>query len=136
MIDGFANQTLKEELDRVEARSDELDRLLEQQEDDHAVLIHPNMARRYQEEIRQLVTTINDEERRDEAIGLLRTLIDRIELVPNEDRSNLVINLYGELAGILAIAMSKEKPLADNDALLMGVKLVAEEGLEPPTHGL
>ena len=136
MIDGFANQTLKEELDRVEARCDELDRLHEQQEDDHAVLIHPNMARRYQEEIRQLVTTINDEERRDEAIGLLRTLIDRIELVPNEGRSDLVINLYGALAGILAIAMSKEKPLADNDSLLMGVKLVAEEGLEPPTHGL
>ena len=135
VIDGFANQTLKQELDRVEARYAELESLLDGAEES-PVLLHPNMSKRYQQEVTALVCTLKDDQRRDEAIGLLRSLIDRIELTPNEERTALTIDLYGDLAGILAIAMSKEKPLADNDALLSGGKLVAEEGLEPPTRGL
>lgn len=135
VVDGFANQSLKQELDRVEARCNELDRLLEQ-DDDMPVLLHPSMGLRYHEEVTKLIRTIEDDDQRDEAIQILRSLIDRIELAPDSDRTELTINLYGELAGILAIAMSKEKPLPDNDALLMGVRLVAEEGLEPPTRGL
>ena len=135
VIDGFANKALKEELDGVEARCDELDRLLSQDED-MPVLLHPNMGLRYYEEVKQLIRTMEDDEQRGEATQILRSLIDRIELVPNDEESDLTVNLYGELAGILAIAMHREKPLPEHDPVLMGVKLVAEEGLEPPTRGL
>ena len=135
VIDGFANQTLKEELDQVEARYAELEYLIKTT-DTPPVILHPNMANRYTQEVSKLVETVGDETRKDEAISVLRSLIDRIELTPNKAGDDLVINLHGELAGILAIAMNNGEPLADNDDLISCVKLVAEEGLEPPTRGL
>jgi hypothetical protein len=51
-------------------------------------------------------------------------------------RNALCIELHGDLAGILSIAMDRQKPLAVNDLTVAAVKLVAEEGFEPPTRAL
>ena len=55
-------------------------------------------------EVGRLIETLNEEAHRDEAAGLIRELIDRIVLTPSPDGSRLVVNLEGDLAGILAIA--------------------------------
>ena len=55
---------------------------------------------------------------------------------PNEDGSDLQIDLHGDLAGIISIARKGEEPLETSDFETMVLKLVAEEGLEPPTRGL
>jgi len=94
------------------------------------------MAHRYHEEVSQLVATIGNPERNGEAIGILRSRVEKVVLTPNETGDDLVIDLHGELAGILAIAMNREKPLFGTDPILSVVKLVAEERLELPTRGL
>ena len=116
IIDGFANQTLKYELDAVEARYAELEQLIESA-DTPPVLIHPNMAERYRQEVTKLVATFRDPEQSQEAIGIIRSLIDKIVLTPNEAGDDLSIALHGQLAGILAIAMEDTKPAANNNEL-------------------
>jgi hypothetical protein len=51
-----------------------------------------------------------------EAADILRSLVDRIELRPNQ-QGKLEIDLYGDLAGILtpSLAGKKDRPLDQND---------------------
>ncbi len=60
--------------------------------DEEPVLLHPAMAYRSQEEIERLLHTINDDECRVEATEIIRSLVDRIVLTPNEDGSDLQID--------------------------------------------
>ncbi|MEO1222408.1 MAG: recombinase family protein, partial [Pseudomonadota bacterium] len=83
VVEGYANWTLKEELDRAEARHEELEQLIETTSAP-PVLLHPNMAHRYHKEVTTLVETIGNPERSGEAVMTLRSLVDRIVLTPNE----------------------------------------------------
>lgn len=56
---------------------------------------------------------LNRPELRGEAAGAIRSLIEEIRLVPQNDR--LEIELSGDLAGILAIAAGKKKPVSEGD---------------------
>ena len=61
---------------------------------------------------RRPADALTAEETRAEAADLLRALIDRIELTPNEESKKLEIDLYGDLAGILTLARNrKDGPL-------------------------
>jgi site-specific DNA recombinase len=70
------------------------------------------------------------EENRGEAADILRSLIDRIEMRPNQ-QGKPEIDLYGDLAGILTLAGKKAKPLDQDDPSVQQVKVVAGEGFEP-----
>ena len=83
-----------------------------------------------------MIETLNVEESRAEASELMWTLIEKNVLTPNSDGPDLTIDLFGDLAGVLAMARKGEKPLNTSDIETMRLKLVAEEGFEPPTHGL
>lgn len=72
------------------------------------VFIHPHMARRYSLAIAELLALRDTEHGHDEASEKLRSLIDKIVLTPNADRSDLTVDLYGDLAGILGIAANVE----------------------------
>lgn len=54
---------------------------------------------------------------RGEAAALIRSVIEKIVLTPDESRRELVIDLYGDLAGILRIAsgQSVEQPMRLSD---------------------
>jgi site-specific DNA recombinase len=65
------------------------------------VFVHPNMARRYSEQIQSLISNMNHPEYRKDSAQIVRRLIERIVLSPNEDSSALTVDLYGDLAGIL-----------------------------------
>ena len=72
-----------------------------------------------------------------EAMGVMRKLIDRIVLTPVEDetgRKTLSIDLHGHLANILSLANKAKKPLGDNGREMEYIKLVAGEGFR--THRL
>ena len=75
---------------------------------------HPNMADRYHEEVGRLIDAMNTEDQHQEAAELLRKLIDRIELQPVAGDKRLVIDLHGDLAGILSIATQSDKHLVAN----------------------
>jgi site-specific DNA recombinase len=71
-------------------------------------LLHPNLAKYYHEEIAALHDQLGNEETRAQAADKLRTLVSRIDLVP--DGAELVIVLRGDLAAILTFASVKKKP--------------------------
>lgn len=70
------------------------------------------MALCYRTEVTALVDALNDEARRDEAAELIRSLVDRIVLTPDPNSKGLLIDLHGDLAGILNVATKSERPQA------------------------
>lgn len=132
---GVPGGEVADAMKKIARRRGELEKILEKS-DEVPVVIHPNMASHYRREVESLTASLKDENCRVEAAALLRSLVDKIVLTPNDTNSALCIDLHGDLAGILSIAMDRQKPLAVNDLTIAAVKLVAEEGLEPPTRGL
>ncbi len=121
IMEGFASPQLKEEMDRLVARQNELVRLISET-DEAPVLFHPNMAQRYREEVVALVRSLNEDDHRNEAADLIRSLIDRIELTPDSQSDGLLIDVYGDLAGILNVSIDRKR---DQELDLKQIRLVA-----------
>ena len=56
--------------------------------------------------------------------------------LPPASVSKLDIDFYGDLAGILALATNKNRPLDKSDPCVQQVKMVAGVGFEPTTFRL
>ena len=82
------------------------------------------MGAEYRMQVANLAQVLNREENRGEAADILRSLVDRIELRPNQ-QGKLEIDLYGDLAGILNLALKRDKPLDHSDPSVQQVKVVA-----------
>ncbi|TNC82824.1 MAG: resolvase [Oleiphilus sp.] len=147
--DGFPASMVKDELERVAKRQDELAALMDSQDEEPRPLIHSTMSRRYRSEISALTSALTNggaAEAREEVRGL----IEKIVLTPKDGEDQLSIDLHGDLAGILRIAAEDksmkdkgkiEKRLEvmavnDNDSFEPSIQLVAGAGFEPTTFGL
>jgi site-specific DNA recombinase len=93
-------------------------------------LLHPGMGKLYREWVVEARDGLRDVERRSDAMTALRSMLERIVLTPEGD--TLAIRLEGDLASILATAVSKE----NSEELRRQVKVVAGAGFEPATFGL
>ena len=150
ICEGYANEALKEKMHSNEARQKELKALLEEK-DEIKVLMHPGIANQYHKEITELIASLGTGERRQEASQLIRSLIDKIVLSPSD--GGLVVDLHGDLAGILGISArghyskTEQKLLFDQIEEIAGnpgksgdtekqVKMVAGAGFEPATFRL
>jgi site-specific DNA recombinase len=100
-------RALKQELTALEARQLVLQQALAEAAAP-APSLHPNLAEIYRQRVERLHEALQDRGTRDEAFELIRSLIDEIRLVP--DKSQLHIELRGELAGILAISADGKEP--------------------------
>jgi site-specific DNA recombinase len=129
--DGMRTPTMKQELLALEAQKADLATMLERAPAP-APRIHPKLAEIYRTKVANLQDELNRPELRAEAAVALRSLIEEIRLVPQNDR--LEIELAGDLAGILALAAGKKKPVSGGDGLQ--VMLVAGRGFEPLTFRL
>ena len=116
--DGIDVSLIKDHANGLQRRKEELQRSLSTTEE-VPTYIHPRMADRYAAAVSDLVGSLNDPDHRDESAQILRKLIDRIVLTPNEDNSALVIDLIGDLAGILQISEKHNRKieLKPRDAL-------------------
>ncbi len=132
--DGVPASEIKDDLARIAARREELEALLDGTANE-PVLLHPNMAGYYRQQVANLTKALNAEENRAEAADLIRSLVDRITLTPN-DQGKLDIDLYGDLAGILTLATNQDRPLDKSDPSVVQVKVVAGVGFEPTTFRL
>ena len=117
--DGVPASEVKEDLSRVAARREELEPTLNGQEEE-AILLHPNMAAFYRQQVAALAEALNADENRAEAADIIRSLVDRITLTPN-DEGKLEIDLYGDLAGILSLAANANRPLDASDPCVQQV---------------
>ena len=81
-----------------------------------------------------LERALQDPEDGAEAMELIRSLIERIVLTPEDGK--LRIDLTGDLAAILSIAQKGRRPRPEDEAQASKVKLVAGAGFEPATFRL
>jgi site-specific DNA recombinase len=114
ICEGVPTELIKDRAIYVQNRKEELLAILEAQEEEQ-VLFHPQMAGRYQKEIRNLISTLQNPKKHAEASKILRSLIDRIVLTPNSDGTELTVDLVGDLAGILSIATNRDKSAVSMD---------------------
>ena len=78
-----------------------------------------------------------DESSQQEAVTIIRSLIDRIEITPGEKRGDPQVHLVGGLAAILELAVSgQQKTTIQKDSGVGRVLLVAGAGFEPATFRL
>ena len=128
IADGVPARTLKDELLALVARQDELRELLARPEPDRT-LIHPGLAEIYRRRIAALHEAVEDEATREEAMELIRSLIEAIVLIPD---GGLRIEVRGDLAAILALGEGRKNPgRVDRDSAqqikeVAGVRFVQE----------
>ena len=82
---------------------------------------HPNIGQLYQRRVEKLSNLLNDESSQQEAVTIIRSLIDWIEITPGEKRGDPQVQLVGGLAAILGLAVSgQQKPPSERIAVLVG----------------
>ncbi len=137
ICEGFANDALKERMHANEARQKEIKAILENNEE-IKVMMHPSIAQQYHKEVRELITSLNTRERRQEAATLIRSLIDKIVLKPDSNKESLIVDLHGDLAGILSISTQGRYDKREQKMLFGQIKELAEnakEGENPNMQG-
>jgi hypothetical protein len=102
------------------------------------VRLHPRLAEVYAEKVQQLERALNDPAIRAEAAGVLRSLIDRIELRPREKGQPVAATLHGDLAQILALCddTGRKQKLPKTGVSGSQLSVVAGVGFEPTTFRL
>ena len=138
---GMFHESMKAEMDTLEARKTELNSLLADVPEDTPDIL-PSASAIYAKKVSALTKALNRKEERQEAAETLRGLIEKISLTPGPERGEIYATLHGELSTILewterqAIgkAAKTTKPAADATGLSLSV--VAGAGFEPTTFGL
>ncbi|MQX37612.1 recombinase family protein [Roseospira navarrensis] len=136
VADGMPGSVVKDEMIALADRKEDLKHRLATT-DEAPTLLHPNMAKLYRERIAALADALNQPDQQTEAADIIRTLVDRIDLRPDEaDPKGLVIDLHGALAGILSLCAESKKAPAVSSEGLQQIKVVAGRGFEPLTFRL
>ena len=133
---GMFHESMKAEMDTLEARKTELNTLLADAPEDTPDIL-PSASAIYAKKVSALTKALNRREERQEAAETLRGLIEKISLTPGPERGEIYATLHGELGTILnwterqAIgkAVKTTKPAADATGLSLSV--VAGTGFEP-----
>ena len=133
IAEGVPARTLKDELLALEGRQDRLQAELAAAPEAQQPLLHPNLAKVYRSKVAALHDALADEVTQDEALELIRSLVDKIVLVPEGDE--LRIQIHGQLAGILALCQQSKTP-GHSRASAEQIKVVAGAGFEPATFRL
>ena len=127
---GIRSSTLQAEFQVLENRKEILEEDLKT-EPPPPIRFHPNLSEVYREKVQNLSEALNANDTRLEAGEIIRSLIEEIRLVPQDDQ--LKIHLKGELAEILAFS-ANQKPGSNGTGLK--TTLVAGVGFEPTTFRL
>ena len=138
LMDGMPASRVKDKMTDLENRKVEIEARLKDATES-PVLIHPNMANYYRDQIARLREALADEHAREQASEIIRKLVDKIVLVQVTDvegHTNLSIDLHGHLAGILSLATKAKRPLNESGLEIGYMKLVAGTGFEPVTFRL
>lgn len=138
--DGEWTPSLKERLSELERRRTELEIESSTLAPPPNLRLHPSMSDLYRRKIEQLQKALNDPSIRLEAAGILRSMIERITLTPDEDApDSMRVELAGDLAAILAAASGRAKLVKKDPAMVAGSVMlsgVAGLGFEPRTFRL
>ena len=133
IADGMYHPSMKEKMDGLETRKTELERFLADA-DEPPPLLHPEMAAFYRSQVAELHEALQEESeaKRLKAAEILRSLVKEIILTPED--GELQIDVRGDLAGILRIAVKAKTPATKTGG--SQVEMVAGIGFEPMTFRL
>ena len=132
IAEGTDTPALRQALLRLEGEKTELEKIAFVSRRPILIEAQPNLKKLFSRKVERLEETLNSEsEVRTKAVTILRTLIDEIVLHPGDERGKMSIEVYGEPSALFLLA--NDAPAAADNWM---IKVVAEEGLEPPTRGL
>ena len=138
---GMFHESMKAEMDTLEARKTELNSLLADAPEDTPDIL-PSASAIYAKKVSALTKALNRKEERQEAAETLRGLIERISLTPGPERGEIYATLHGELGTILnwveqqAIGKAAKTTKPAADATGLSVSVVAGAGFEPAAFRL
>ena len=138
---GMFHESMKAEMDTLEARKTELNSLLADAPEDTPDIL-PSASAIYAKKVSALTKALNRKEERQEAAETLRGLIEKISLTPGPERGEIYATLHGELGTILnwteRQAIGKTTKTKNPAAMATGVSVsvVAGAGFEPAAFRL
>ena len=98
---------VRNELHDLEARKLSLERTLDAMHEKQPVEIHPNMADLYHKKVMELQFLLADEAARTQAMDVIRSMIEKIEVHAGQEPGKPAVILVGALAQILAFTQQK-----------------------------
>ena len=125
---------VRDELRALEQQKKDLDRAIKTSHDETAIEAHPNIADLYRKKVMELQTLLSDEKSRPQAMEIIRSMIDRIEVRAGEERGKAEVILVGALAQILTF--TQQNKTAASNGSDGRVLMVAGVGFEPTTFRL
>jgi hypothetical protein len=123
IAEGLRAPGLQQRLDELEARRNEITQDLSAGPTT-TVRLHPNLAQVYRRQVERLQHALNEPEIRDEALQILRGLIERVSIRPAEN--GLEIEIVGEIAKMVELGIGAHtKQAALDETAARSVKVVA-----------
>jgi site-specific DNA recombinase len=123
IAEGLRAPGLQQRLDELEARRTEIEQSLAAAPTT-PVRLHPNLAQVYRRQVEQLQHALDHPEIRDEAVQILRGLIEHVSIGPADN--GLEIEIVGEIAKMVELGIeSKSKRANLDERLTRSVKVVA-----------
>ena len=95
---------VRDRLRQLEERRSEIIAEMKTRQGNQVVEIHPNLPDIYRRKVSNLQEVLEDETARPQAVEIIRSLIDRIEVRPGLPRGRCEVTLVGALAQILGFA--------------------------------
>ena len=138
---GMFHESMKTEMDTLEARKTELNTLLTDAPEETPDIL-PSASAIYAKKASALTKALNRKEERQDAAETLRGLIEKISLTPGPERGEIYATLHGELGTILnwterqAIGMTTKNNTPGGDLTGVSVSVVAGAGFEPAAFRL
>jgi site-specific DNA recombinase len=126
--------SVRDQLRRLEARKREIDTDLKAQQGNMEIAIHPNLPDLYRRKVARLQQVLQDPAARPQAVEIIRSLLDRIEIHPGQERGHCEVLIVGALAQIIAFAQQKTTAASPGDGGTF--LMVAGVGFEPTTFRL
>jgi site-specific DNA recombinase len=138
IIDGDGPMdAVREKLRQLELTKSTIEKSMEHDVQPNNIEMHPNIGQLYERKVSKISQLLTDHASREEAISLIRSLIERIHITPGETRGQPQVQLVGGLAAILEFAVAKQQKTAiPSDSGFGRVFMVAGAGFEPPTRRL
>ncbi|MEV4608700.1 recombinase family protein [Neorhizobium sp. LMR1-1-1.1] len=133
---GMFHESMKAEMDTLEARKTELNTLLADAPEDTPDIL-PSASAIYAKKVSALTKALNRKEERQEAAETLRGLIEKISLTPGPERGEIYATLHGELGTILnwterqVIGKSVKTTKPASDAAGLSLSVVAGAHNQP-----
>jgi site-specific DNA recombinase len=115
IADGLRAPGLQQRLDELEARRKEIEEGLAAAPTT-PVRPHPNLAQVYRQKVEQLQRALDDSEIRDEAVQILRGLVEYVSIGPTEN--GLEIEIVGEIAKMVELGIETNSKRANLDERL------------------